>query len=112
MEILLQIKNKLKTSLKARVIIFIIFNSILIVTLYSLPIKLYNINLCLYKGITGKECFNCGMTRAFLSILHFDFIGAIKYNWRVIIIFPYTLILYLYCWIKYIFKNKKGEKNE
>lgn len=110
METLLQIINKLNNSSKKRFTIFIIFNFILIVILYLLPIDVYNIDLCVYKSITGKECFNCGMTRAFLSILHFDFEGAINYNWRVIIIFPYTLILYIYCWLKYILKNKKGGK--
>jgi len=112
MEILLQIKNKINSLLKKRFIIFIIFNIILITILYLLPLNLYNIELCVYKTFTGKECFNCGMTRAFLSILHFDFAEAIKYNWRVIIVFPYTLIIYLYCWIKYILKNEKNKKEE
>lgn len=47
------------------------------------------------------------MTRAFLSILHFKFKDAVTYNHKVIIVFPLTVIIYLYTWIKYI---KKGEE--
>lgn len=66
-------------------------------------------SICIYKKITGKECFNCGMTRAFLSVLHLKFKDAIKYNWKVVIIFPYTVIIYVYSWYKYIIKEKNNE---
>lgn len=87
-----------------RIFICLSINILLLLFLYNLPLET-NYSLCLYKNITGKECFNCGMTRAFLSILHFQFNQALDYNWRVVIVFPYTVIIYIVAWYKYIFKR-------
>lgn len=57
--------------------------------------------------ITGKECINCGMTRAFLSVIQLDFQKAIQFNKNIIIVFPLTIVIYLYSWIKYIMKGMK-----
>lgn len=89
-----------------RIFIFLGVNILLLLFLYNLPIRDDGPTLCIYKYITGKDCFNCGMTRAFLSVLHLNFQQAWNYNWRVIIVFPYALILYLYSWYKYIFNIK------
>ncbi len=92
-----------------KLILFIIINFILIIVLYNIPIESSMESICIYKRFTGKECFNCGMTRAFLSILHFNFKEAINYNWKVLIVFPYTVIIYIYSWYKYIIKEKNSE---
>ena len=93
-----------------KIALFLIFNLILLTILYSIPtnMKLLN-NLCVFKLLTGKPCYNCGMTRAFLAILHLDFYSAYKLNHKVIIVFPLTVGLYLYSWLKLIFKER-GEK--
>ena len=93
-----------------KIIVAIIINVILLIFLYNVPVnfKILN-NLCIFKFLTGKQCYNCGMTRAFLAILHFNFFEAYQYNKNVIIVFPLTVIVYLYVWIKYIF-NSKGVK--
>lgn len=61
-------------------------------TLYSLSIgsvlfailavltKYFDVSLCPIKNIFGISCFGCGMTRGFISILHFDFKAAFEYN--------------------------------
>ena len=90
-----------------RIFIFLSINILLFLFLYNLPIRDDGPTLCIYKNITGRDCFNCGMTRAFLSVLHFKFEQAWNYNWKVIIVFPYALIIYLYSWFKYIFKFKR-----
>lgn len=90
-------------------ILFIVINCVLLIILYNIPIENSMESICIYKKITGKECFNCGMTRAFLSILHFNFKEAINYNWKVLIVFPYTVIIYIYSWYKYIIKEKNSE---
>ena len=93
-----------------KIILFIVINCILLIILYNIPIENYMESICIYKRITGKECFNCGMTRAFLSILHLNFEDAIKYNWKVIIVFPYTVIIYIYSWYKFIIKEKNNNE--
>lgn len=55
-------------------------------------------SICLYKNLTGHECIGCGMTRATLSAIHFQFGDAYKYNKLFIIVFP----LLVYIWGKTI----------
>lgn len=95
----IQLKHK-------KILTCIIFNIIIFIILFSIPAKLGILNnICLFKIITGKECWNCGMTRAFLSIMHLNFKEAFNYNNKVIIVFPLTIILYIYSWYKYIVKK-------
>lgn len=99
---------EIQSQTSKKIVIFILFNIGLLIILYSIPIKENPIleNICLYKLIFGVECWNCGMTRAFLSVLHFNFLQAMEYNKNVIFVFPLTVIVYLYSWYKYIFKRK------
>lgn len=96
-------KVMLYQTVKNRIFKVIIFNIILIIVLFNIPIE--NLELCLFKQITGNPCWNCGMTRAFLSILHFEFNNAINYNWKVVVVFPLTIVIYLYSIYKYITKE-------
>lgn len=90
-----------------KITICIIINIILFIFLYSIPIKNNTIleNLCIYKLVTKKECYNCGMTRAFLSILHGNFNQAFHYNINSFIVFPFALFIYLYSWYKFLYKK-------
>ena len=92
-----------------RIFIFLSINILLLILLYNLPLETGR-SLCVFKAITGKECYNCGMTRAFLSIIHLNFEQAYNYNWRVVFVFPCTVLVYLYEWSKFIF-GKKWLKN-
>ena len=94
-----------------KIFICIIFNLILFFILFNIPVnfKILN-NICLFKFITGKECWNCGMTRAFLSILHLNFVDALNYNSKVIIVFPLTIVLYIYSWYKFFFKKGRRKR--
>lgn len=99
-----------KSQITKKIIGVIALNILLLLLLYSIPINGFGFDLCIYKHVTGKECLNCGMTRAFLAILHGKFSEALAYNKNVIIVFPYTVLAYLYCTYKYI-KNKGEKKN-
>ena len=91
-----------------KIILFIITNIILLTALYIIPTDSSLLeNLCIYKLILGKECWNCGMTRAFLAMIHFDLNTALSYNNKVVIVFPMAIVIYLNTWYKYI---KKGEE--
>ncbi len=95
-----------------RIILFIIINVILLVVLYSIPVNSKILeNLCIYKLIFGKECWNCGMTRAFLSVIHLDFNKALMYNNKVVLVFPLTTVIYFFSWYKYIVGKNKREQN-
>ena len=60
--------NRLKNSF----ILFILISFLVLVAV--MPVA------CLFKTVTGISCSACGMTRAFLSILHFDFLEACYQN--------------------------------
>ena len=87
-----------------KITLFFIVNAILVILLYLIPLEGNKVleNLCIFKNIFGIECPGCGMTRAFLSILHFEFHKAIAYNWKCVFVFPLTVIIYLYFWYKYV----------
>ena len=92
--------------LKTKIILCILFNLLLYVTLYNIPIESEILNnICLIKLITGKKCWNCGMTRAFLSLLHLDIYSAYQYNRNVFFVFPMTIGVYIYSCYKYIMKG-------
>lgn len=101
----------METLSKTKILIFFMFNIVICILLYIIPIntKLLE-NICIFKQIIGKPCWNCGMTRAFLSILHFNFAKAYQLNHNVIIVFPLTIGIYLYSWYKYIFFKKRKTK--
>ena len=48
---------------------------------------------CLFKAVFGIPCPGCGMTRAYISLLHLDFLQAFNFNimfWSV----PVLVLLY------------------
>ena len=67
-----------------------IFHFLSYLILFSVFIILYQyeITLCLYKNITGNNCYGCGTTRALISIFQFQIEDAINFNWRILFIAP------------------------
>lgn len=79
-------------------------NSIILIVLFSfLCLVLLMPVMCIFKSITGIFCPACGMTRAFMCILHFDFLGAVYNNILSLpffIFILYTLIMLFKDFIK------------
>lgn len=46
-------------------------------------------NLCVFQTLFGVRCLGCGMTHAFCSVLHGQFLLAFSYNPLVVIAFPF-----------------------
>lgn len=88
-----------------------IFKAVKILGLSLIPLILFIVpskyifenghSLCLFKNISGTECYGCGMTRAVFSVLHFDFTGAFHYNKGIIAVMP----LLVYVWIKMLYQS-------
>lgn len=60
---------------------------------------------CAFASSLFMYCPGCGGTRAVYSLLHLDFLSALKYN----IIVPLMLVLYIYFNISAIISLKKGD---
>tara|TARA_B110000438_G_scaffold57831_1_gene57836 strand:+ start:851 stop:1135 length:285 start_codon:yes stop_codon:yes gene_type:complete len=71
-----------------------IFHFLSYLILFSVFILLnqFEITLCLYKNITGDNCYGCGTTRALISIFQFQIEDAINLNWRILVIVPILAI--------------------
>lgn len=60
-----------------------------------LPLMYYFKIPCVFRHFLGLYCPGCGMTRAILSVIHFDFISAFYYN-PLVIALPYVAVYILF----------------
>ncbi len=63
-------------------------------------------SICLSVLLLDMECYACGMTRAIMHIIHFDFIIAWEYNSIAFIVFP----LLVYVWVDIFSRSLKRLK--
>lgn len=54
---------------------------------------------CIFNLALGVECPGCGITRMFVSLFHFDFAAAFRYNGFMLLTLP--LVLFLVCVLGY-----------
>ena len=85
--------NRLKNGL----LLFILISFLCFVAIMSVD--------CIFKSVTGIYCSACGMTRAFLCILHFDFLGAFFQNILSIPLFVFLIFSIFMLFIDF-FKNR------
>ena len=78
----------------------------ILITLFYLAVVVafyYSGISCIFLKISGIRCIGCGMTRALISALKFDFSGAFNYHfmfWSL----PLLYLYFLYDGV--LFKNK------
>jgi hypothetical protein len=58
-------------------------------------------SVCVSKVLLDIECYGCGMTRAIMHMIHFDFAEAYSYNKLSLIVFP----LLAYIWTSSFFQD-------
>ena len=51
-------------------------------------------SLCLSKLLLDRACYGCGMARAIMHLIHFDFSAAFAYNKLAFIVFPVLAYLW------------------
>ena len=92
--------NNVKNNRVKRILFFTIP-----IALYFVPVDLLSEqhSICIFKNIFGIECYGCGITRAVLSVIQFDFVKAYNYNKLIIIVFP----LLCYLWGKFWWRSIK-----
>lgn len=85
--------NRLKNGL----ILFILISFLSLIAI--MPVA------CVFKTVTGISCPACGMTRAFVSILHFDFLDACYQNLLSIPLFLF-LVFSAFMLLKDLIQNR------
>jgi hypothetical protein len=81
----------------------IVFYTRIIVTmiapfvLWMLPVDFFDSgdSICLSKMLANMECYACGLTRATMHFIHFDFIKAWEFNKLSFIVVPMLFPLWL-----------------
>ena len=74
--------------------------------------RFFSITLCPIQNIFGKDCFGCGLSRGFVSILFFDFYSAIEYNVLSIPLFLGILAYAILCFSDILFERNDLERIE
>lgn len=59
-------------------------------------------SVCLSKSIFNMECYGCGMTRAVMHLIHFNFEEAYQYNKLAFIVVPLLAYLVISDFIKLV----------
>ena len=49
-------------------------------------------SMCQFRNVTGWDCPGCGLTRAFVSIAHGDFVAAWRYNPASLLVFAFVFL--------------------
>lgn len=99
--------DEVEVMIKKNINIIIIFISPII---FYLGVKWIVANnpysICLFKLITGHECWGCGITRAFNALFELQFKNAFEFNPRIIIVAPLMGWVWLQTLIKAITSQK------
>ena len=78
------------------------------VTLFIVPVDYFDHGqaTCLSVIFFDMECYGCGMTRATMRMMHFDFVGAYKFNPLIIAVFPLLVIIWVKLFFRLVFNSK------
>ncbi len=78
-------------------------NKFLFAVWLLVPLLIFQINycsgnghftLCLFKNITGRDCYGCGVLRGISACLHLDLLAAYRLNRLNVLTIPLLIFLY------------------
>lgn len=97
--------NKTKLRLHLATLIFIV---VIPIVLLILPANFFDDgeSICLSKLLANMECPGCGMSRACMHLIHFDFKEGFAYNKMSVIVLPLLAII----WIQWFLQEYKSFK--
>jgi hypothetical protein len=88
-----------KNILRAKIAVYLLVPAILLL----LPADFFDEgqSVCVSKVLLDIECYGCGITRAIMHLIHFDFQEAYSYNKLSLIVFP----LLAYIWASSFYQD-------
>ena len=81
-----------------------LFKILLFITLLLIPVILFILpsnffdhgeSVCISMMLFDVKCYGCGMTRAVMHFIHFNFTEAMTYNKLVILVLPLLILGWL-----------------
>ena len=66
--------------------------------------------ICIYKNLTGNECFGCGTTRSIVAMSQLEFSKAFAFNRWVVIIAPLLFFVWITRWYEFIKKTTHNKE--
>ncbi|WP_158267495.1 DUF2752 domain-containing protein [Adhaeribacter arboris] len=63
-------------------------------------------SLCLSKLLLHTECYGCGMMRAIMHLIHFDFSTALHFNKLSVIVFPLLGYLWAQSFLREVARHR------
>lgn len=91
------LKYYIKANKILSILAFYIILSVLLKIIFSIDILIP----CLWKTIFHIECLGCGLTRAFIDILHCNFIDAFNDNALIFIVLPAGIFFLYFDFMKF-----------
>lgn len=79
--------------------------SVFFVCLYFLN-TFFGVSVCIINNILDIECSGCGLTRAFIAVLHFDFRKATALHVLSVPIFFGIVVYCFFCMIDIVFQKE------
>lgn len=68
--------------------------------------------VCISRLLADMECWGCGMTRACMNIIHFNFSQAWQFNKLSFIVFPILSYLYVIEVVKFYRRVRRDGRSE
>lgn len=101
--------RELKFKEKVILIFWLLVLLVLPIVLLILPVDFFDSgeSICLSVVLANTECYGCGMTRAIMHLIHFDFTGAWEFNKLSFIVFPLGVVSVLIEFFKFMKKLQK-----
>lgn len=65
--------------------------------------------ICPFRALTGCPCLGCGMTRAFVNVMHGKLSDAFEHNRLVVIVFPLIFLMSVIQFIS-LFRSSGDQK--
>jgi hypothetical protein len=94
--------------IKANLIFFVVSSYIVFSSVLNLITGIDICIPCIFKTVFNIECPGCGLTRAFISLLELDFVGAYHSNALIFIVLPVAFYFMVTDFSKFVKIHNQG----
>lgn len=67
--------------------------------------------VCIFRNLTGYECWGCGLTRAMVSVMHLELHRAWEFNPLIVVVFPLALWYWVVSMRRTVLRLRERDRN-